>query len=203
LDYKKYGHEVKVFMEVEPASGGKESFENSMIDLAGFCVYPDHPRGDKIFRAQPFSAYAERRLVYVKIADWTENWLEEISYFPEIEDKDQVDSASAGFSRVTRIGQDPTSAFFVWPPPPEELRKYLDQEAKEAKIRDEQEKSSASVVARSIDKAIGSKSSIDIMDLFSIETEEKIEPPNPVSQQRVAVQSVVDHYRKIAASYHR
>jgi hypothetical protein len=58
-------------------------------------------------------------------------------------------------------------------------------------------------VARSIDKAIGSKSSIDIMDLFSIETEEKIEPPNPVSQQRVAVQSVVDHYRKIAASYHR
>jgi len=50
----KYNYEVGV--EMEPGSGGKESAENTLRNLAGFSCYADRVTGSKEARANPFAA---------------------------------------------------------------------------------------------------------------------------------------------------
>ena len=54
-DRKKYPG-VKIWVEQEPGSGGKESVEATIRNLAGYSVYADKVTGSKQVRAQPFAA---------------------------------------------------------------------------------------------------------------------------------------------------
>ena len=101
MDAKKYNNEVKIWMEQEGGSGGKESALISVSDLAGYPVFLDSPSGDKATRAQPLSAQAENGNVYVAEEAWTRDWLDELCTFPESKFKDQVDSASGAFNKTT------------------------------------------------------------------------------------------------------
>lgn len=90
-------------VEQEPGSGGKESAEISVRELAGYPVYIDHVTGDKMSRARPLSAQCEAGNVYVVRRpgeDWVEEFLNELHAFPQGKNDDQVDGASGGFNRL-------------------------------------------------------------------------------------------------------
>jgi phage terminase large subunit-like protein len=81
-------------------SGGKESAEASVRNLAGFTVRIERVTGDKETRAAPFSAQVEAHNVYVVQAAWTKAFIDEHDGFPVGRYKDQVDAASGAFNKL-------------------------------------------------------------------------------------------------------
>ncbi len=96
------GHAVHVVLEQEPGSGGKESVESSIKNLAGYAAYADYPRGDKVTRADPYSVQVNNGNVTMVINSWNHAFVEEHRYFPYGTYKDQVDAAAAGFNYLCR-----------------------------------------------------------------------------------------------------
>lgn len=94
------GRKVTVIIEQEPGSGGKESAEGTVRNLAGFSVLVDLPRGDKAYRADPFSVQVNYGNVYLLQADWNKEFVDEHRFFPFSTFKDQVDSASGAFNTL-------------------------------------------------------------------------------------------------------
>ena len=102
---------IIIGIEQEPGSGGKESAENTIKNLAGFVIKRDKPSGShssKEERADPFSSQVNGENVYMKEADWNKEYIEELSFFPLGKYKDQVDASSGAFNilnaRKKRIG---------------------------------------------------------------------------------------------------
>jgi predicted phage terminase large subunit-like protein len=89
-------------MEQEPGSGGKDSVKASIKNLAGFSVEADKPSGDKIYRADPLSVQVNNGNVLLVKGEWNHEFIEEFRYFPFSTYKDQVDSASGAFSKLTK-----------------------------------------------------------------------------------------------------
>lgn len=94
------GVETTVYIEQEPGSGGKESAESTIKNLASFVVYKDRPVGDKIFRADPYSVQVNNGNVYVLNREWTRPFLDEHRFFPVGKFSDQVDGASGAFAKL-------------------------------------------------------------------------------------------------------
>ncbi len=92
------GKEVRIYLEQEPGSGGKESVEGSIRNLMGFAAYPDRPTGDKINRADPFSVQVNISNVSLLRGDWIQSFKDELEIFPFGTFKDQVDASSAAFN---------------------------------------------------------------------------------------------------------
>jgi predicted phage terminase large subunit-like protein len=93
---------VKVGIEQEPGSGGKESAESTVRNLAGYSVTVDHPTGDKIFRADPFSVQVNYGNVIMLRGDWNRAFIDELRMFPFGTYKDQVDAASGAFQMLAK-----------------------------------------------------------------------------------------------------
>jgi len=89
------------WIEQEPGSGGKESAESTVKNLAGFVIRKDRPQGDKIFRADPFSVQVNEGNVSMLRGDWNHAFIEEYKYFPFSTYKDQVDAGSGAFAKLT------------------------------------------------------------------------------------------------------
>lgn len=102
------GKHVRIGIEQEPGSGGKESAENSARRLAGFRVKLDPPSGDKVARAEPFADQVNSGNVKLAGGLWNPEYIEELKYFPESTYKDQVDASSGAFNmitkKITRVG---------------------------------------------------------------------------------------------------
>lgn len=99
------GDSVRIYIEQEPGSGGKESMEATIRNLAGFAAYPDRPtgqEGDKIRRADPFSVQVNIANVALVRADWNQSFKEELSIFPFGTYQDQVDAASGAFNLLAK-----------------------------------------------------------------------------------------------------
>lgn len=96
------GEDVRILIEVEGGSGGKESGENSVRNLEGFVVIPYHPTGDKEARAYPFSSMVGGGNVFVLKRAWTKPFIDELKYFPHSKYKDQVDAVSSAFNYLAR-----------------------------------------------------------------------------------------------------
>jgi predicted phage terminase large subunit-like protein len=92
------GRECEVGIEQEPGSGGKESAESTVRNLAGFVVRKDLPKGDKIYRAEPLSIQVNEGNVLLLRGEWNHDFIEEFRFFPFGNFKDQVDAASAAFN---------------------------------------------------------------------------------------------------------
>jgi predicted phage terminase large subunit-like protein len=117
-DCDKYGNTVMIYAEQEGGSGGKEQAQQSIVSLARFPVYSDVVSGvrwkmkdkmrlpgeGKIIRAQPMAAQAEAGNVYIKRANWMEDYLEEICSFPEYAFADQVDASSGAYNKLADMG---------------------------------------------------------------------------------------------------
>ena len=94
------GKAVKQYIEQEPGSGGKESAESTIRNLAGFRCEADRPTGDKVYRADPFSVQVNSGNVTMLKGDWNHDFVEELRFFPFGTYKDQVDAASGAFEKV-------------------------------------------------------------------------------------------------------
>jgi predicted phage terminase large subunit-like protein len=108
FDRQKFGYVLSV-VEQEGGSGGKQSADATIKNLAGFHVEKDYPRGDKSTRFYPFAAQAGVRDVKLFLGAWNEDYLIEICSFPDSAYKDQVDSTSGAFNILT--GSDETETY--------------------------------------------------------------------------------------------
>lgn len=93
------GPYVKLWFEQEPAAGGInqiEEFKLYIRDNVGpqWQVEGKKPEGDKVVRALPWFAEAERGLFYAVQGSWLKDFLEELGNFPEGSHDDRVDSVS-------------------------------------------------------------------------------------------------------------
>lgn len=94
------GQSVTIYIEQEPGSGGKESAEATITNLAGFSCYADKPTGDKAYRADPFSVQVNNGNISMLYGDWNKAFTDELEYFPFGTYKDQVDAASGAFNHL-------------------------------------------------------------------------------------------------------
>ena len=95
---------VAIWVEQEPGSGGKESAEATIRNLAGFIVRADRVTGDKVTRAEPFAAQSLVGNVKLKRANWNGAYLNELTTFPAGAQRDQVDGSSGAFNKLAIEG---------------------------------------------------------------------------------------------------
>lgn len=96
------GPSVSIYVEQEPGSGGKESVEATIRNLAGFKVYADRPTGDKVFRADPASVAVNNGDVLLLNSSWNYEFIEELRNFPFSTYKDQTDAFSLAYAKLAR-----------------------------------------------------------------------------------------------------
>ena len=100
MDSKK----IEVGIEQEPGSGGKESAEMTVKNLAGWIVRVDKPSGSgssKTLRAAPFSVQVNIGNVSMVRADWNAPLISELRFWPNSKYKDQGDACSGAFNMLT------------------------------------------------------------------------------------------------------
>ena len=90
----------EVVVEQEPGSGGKESAENTIRNLAGFRVSADRVTGSKEVRAQPFAAQVQGGNVWLVAGEWVTLFRDECECWPNGKYKDQVDAAAGAFNKL-------------------------------------------------------------------------------------------------------
>jgi len=96
------GYNVHVWIEQEAGSGGKESSEGTIRNLAGYVVRAERPTGDKAFRADPFSVQVNNSNVQMLKGDWNLALINELRYFPFGTHDDIVDASSGAFSKLVQ-----------------------------------------------------------------------------------------------------
>jgi predicted phage terminase large subunit-like protein len=108
-DKKSYPMNYQVIIEQEPGSGGKESVEASIRNLAGVAAFADKVTGSKEVRAEPFVAQVQGGNVWLVSGPWCTDFWAECSKF-----MDQVDAAAAAFNRLIKgYGYDRTYSGFM------------------------------------------------------------------------------------------
>jgi len=95
------GKNVRIWIEQEPGSGGKESAENTLLNLAGHIIHGERVTGSKEVRAEPFAAQVEHGNVSILRAAWTKPFIDEARLFPNGKYKDQIDAAGGAFNKLT------------------------------------------------------------------------------------------------------
>jgi predicted phage terminase large subunit-like protein len=95
------GKLVRIYIEQEGGSGGKESAENSVKQLAGFKAYVEVPKGDKEMRAEPFAIQVGAHNVECLVRSWTQEYIDELRTFPAGKYKDQTDATSLAIKKLT------------------------------------------------------------------------------------------------------
>lgn len=106
LDQERHGYgAVRIYIEQEPGSGGVDSLNSTIKQLAGHIVHGDRPTGQKRVRAEPFAAQCEARNVFL-VADeqfpWIQEYIDELCLFPDGKFSDQVDASSGGFNQLIK-----------------------------------------------------------------------------------------------------
>lgn len=100
------GFMTSVWIEREPGSGGKESAEATIRNLAGFNIQSENPTGDKETRARPFACQVEAGNVDLVAGEWNKEYTDELKFFPFGKYKDQCDSSALAFNKLAVGGFD-------------------------------------------------------------------------------------------------
>ena len=95
---------VKIYIEQQPGSAGKDVALAMSKLLQGFVVKNIPSRGNKVSRADPFASQCEGGTVYIKKADWNREFLSEISMFDKGTHDDQVDAVGGAFNQLSSSG---------------------------------------------------------------------------------------------------
>ena len=98
-DNATYGN-YTVWVEQEPGSGGKESAEATIRNLAPLRVFADKVTGSKEVRAEPFCAQVQGGNVKLVAGEWIHRFREECEAWPSSKYKDQVDAAAGAFAHL-------------------------------------------------------------------------------------------------------
>lgn len=83
----------------QPPGDGVEATKGIIRDLAGFAVFADPVRGDKIERADAWAAQWQAGNVLLLRGAWNKAYLEEHRAFPYGANDDQVDGSSGGYNK--------------------------------------------------------------------------------------------------------
>jgi len=97
------GVNVDIWIEQEPGSGGLESVQGSIRNLAGFVAKAHKPsaaEGDKSRRADIYSVQVNNGAVMILNGIWNYDFLEEHRFFPYSTFKDQVDATAGAFNKL-------------------------------------------------------------------------------------------------------
>lgn len=95
---------VDTYMEQEPGASGK-----SMIDyyarniLKGYSFRGSKTTGSKEIRSNPVSSCAEMGNLYLLLAEWNTDLLDEFTIFPYGSHDDQVDAVSGAFEKLSQL----------------------------------------------------------------------------------------------------
>lgn len=104
-DRAKYGR-VVARLPQDPGQAGKAQAQSFLKFLSGFSVKIQQESGDKVTRAEPFSAQwlglegMDKGNVDVLVADWNEMYFNQMENFPQSKFKDMVDASSSAFTEV-------------------------------------------------------------------------------------------------------
>lgn len=99
------GIQCLIGQEQEPGSGGKDSAEQTVRNLAGYRVFLEkvgQNEGNKELRADSFSSQVNAGNVYMYQADWNKAFINELKYFPKSKYKDIVDACSGAFNKLAK-----------------------------------------------------------------------------------------------------
>lgn len=105
------GREVMISLPQDPGQAGKVQKQDFVAMLGGWNVRAEPETGDKITRAEPFSAQCEAGNVLIVEGDWNAEYLDELCLFPGGTFKDQVDASSGAFGRLVRKPEAPVALF--------------------------------------------------------------------------------------------
>lgn len=94
------GKGCMISLPQDPGQAGKVQKQDFVAQLAGFNVRALQETGDKVTRAEPFSAQCEAGNVFLVRGPWIEGYLDELCLFPNGKFKDQVDASSGAFARL-------------------------------------------------------------------------------------------------------
>lgn len=92
---------IQIYVEQEPGSGGKESAQATIKNLAGFRIERDLPSGDKDVRLEPFAAQAFAGNVRLVRGLWNEAYIDEMTAIPNGTYRDQADATAGAYNRLT------------------------------------------------------------------------------------------------------
>lgn len=99
LDAQRYP-DLEIWTEQEPGSGGKESAEHTIRQLAGYAVFAERSTGTKVVRAGPLSGQAQAGNVRLVAGAWNRDYIDELTAFPFGAYDDQVDASSGAFAKL-------------------------------------------------------------------------------------------------------
>lgn len=94
---------VKISIPQDPGQAGKDQAASFIKLLSGFPVNTIRPSGDKVTRAEPFSAQWQAGNVLVLAGDWNSQYFDEMEAFPESAHDDVVDASSDAFTGLQNI----------------------------------------------------------------------------------------------------
>lgn len=98
------GRGAWVYIPQDPGAAGKLAVGAMVRALAGYVVKSGLVTGDKVSRAMPFLAQAERENVSLVRGNWNRQWLDELCAFPLGPHDDQVDSVADAFNLLVTRG---------------------------------------------------------------------------------------------------
>lgn len=94
------GRRVLVSMPKDPGQAGKDQAQQLVAMLAGYRAKATPESGDKVTRAEPFSAQCEAGNVVMLSGAWNEEYLDEVETFPNAKLKDIVDASARAFNEL-------------------------------------------------------------------------------------------------------
>lgn len=97
---------VAHWIEQEPGSGGKESAESTVRNLAGHTIHVDKVTGGKDERLDPFAVQCEAGNVFLVRGQWNEAYIDEMAAVPNGKYRDQADASAGAFNKLTEGGTD-------------------------------------------------------------------------------------------------
>jgi phage terminase large subunit-like protein len=102
-ELSRYGVGFKVVIEIEPGSGGKESYEATVRNLAGHNVFGDKPGAgrSKEVRAEPFCAQVQGSNVWMHAGPWIDDFVEDCGNWPAGVRKDKIDASAQALHWLT------------------------------------------------------------------------------------------------------
>jgi predicted phage terminase large subunit-like protein len=104
LDAARYGNTVRIYIEQEPGSSGKDSVDDEIRMLGAFPVHADRPTGDKDTRLEPFRAQAEGGNVKLVRGTWNQQaYIEEMCAIPNGTFRDQADATAGGYNKLASV----------------------------------------------------------------------------------------------------
>lgn len=96
------GKNVSISLPQDPGQAGKVQKSDYVGMLAGWNARAEPETGDKVTRAEPFSAQCEAGNVYLVEGAWNADYIDELCLFPNGNFKDQVDASSGAFGRLVK-----------------------------------------------------------------------------------------------------